>query len=310
MQYQTGTVAVTNGNNAVVGTGTKWLTDSNPVVVGDEFVVLGTNAFYQVASVVDDTHLTLTTPYTTSATAAGLAYYIIRDYTTLGLPVLQRGDVDVANVVARMTRSVDVLLQARLPLAGGTMTGALTINRNAASPLPADFANTALRVVGVDGVTVRSSLESFGNSVLIGAIRYNGTGVAPTAVLANQLLVGFQSAGFDGTAVGTAGSIQYMSTENWTTGAHGSMVKVFVNKNGTITATVPSLQILNTSDVALGLPSLVATATGGFLLVPNISGPPTGVPTGLTGYVPLAVDPVNNKLWMYNGAAWKSATFS
>lgn len=85
--YVTGTVAVTNGSAAVVGTGTAWNTsigNSSPrknIQAGD-FIFVGSAAqnaispaggWYEVLSVTDDTHLTLKTNYTGS-TASGQAY--------------------------------------------------------------------------------------------------------------------------------------------------------------------------------------------------------------------------------------------
>jgi hypothetical protein len=130
MQYQTGTVTVTNGSAAVVGSGTNWASDSDPVMAGDSFTVIGDNATYQVASVQDDTHLSLTTNYTSRATASGLLYYITRDFTTLGIPVLKRGDVDVPNVIGRMATVVDTLIQAKSTVTRGTWNPQLAFGGN------------------------------------------------------------------------------------------------------------------------------------------------------------------------------------
>ncbi|MEA2414457.1 MAG: hypothetical protein QOI58_1114, partial [Thermoanaerobaculia bacterium] len=62
-----GTVSATLGSNAVVGTGTTFKNNN----VGDAFQIAGTG--YTIASITDDTHLTLTTNFA-QATAAGLAY--------------------------------------------------------------------------------------------------------------------------------------------------------------------------------------------------------------------------------------------
>lgn len=53
------------------------------------------------------------------------------------------------------------------------------------------------------------------------------------------------------------------------------------------------------------------TATGGFVMLPTCAGTPTGVPGDIpTGAVPMIVDTTGNKLWLYMGGAWKSATFA
>jgi uncharacterized repeat protein (TIGR01451 family) len=67
-----GTVAVTNGSNAVVGTGT---TFTNYFVVGDRITIAGVG--YTIQSITDNTHLTLTTNY---LGATGSAAYSAPDF--------------------------------------------------------------------------------------------------------------------------------------------------------------------------------------------------------------------------------------
>lgn len=58
-------------------------------------------------------------------------------------------------------------------------------------------------------------------------------------------------------------------------------------------------------NIALGKQAALATTdTDGFLYVPNCPGVPTGVPTGVTGLVPLVVDSTNQRLYAYLGGAW------
>lgn len=74
--YRYNTVTVTNGSVNVVGVQTAFLSQ---VSVGDIFTVDGTK-IYEIASVVDDTHLTLQTPYTGSS--GSTTYGILRNFTT------------------------------------------------------------------------------------------------------------------------------------------------------------------------------------------------------------------------------------
>ena len=70
--YTVGTIAVTNGSTAVVGTGVLW----SLVIEGDWVVVPGQSAFGIVDSVAPDkTHITLKSPWS-GATASGLSYLI------------------------------------------------------------------------------------------------------------------------------------------------------------------------------------------------------------------------------------------
>tara|TARA_R110000868_G_scaffold29889_27_gene111169 strand:+ start:1861 stop:6156 length:4296 start_codon:yes stop_codon:yes gene_type:complete len=70
--YDTGTVAVTNGDATVTGTGTAFTADVSP---GDRFVRDGDGVSYTVDIVTDDTHLELTENYD-GATGSGLDYAI------------------------------------------------------------------------------------------------------------------------------------------------------------------------------------------------------------------------------------------
>ena len=58
-----------------------------------------------------------------------------------------------------------------------------------------------------------------------------------------------------------------------------------------------------------GAAALATTATDGFVYIPTCAGPPTGVPTAVTGVKPMVYDTTNNKLYVYNGG-WKSVTLA
>ena len=53
-----------------------------------------------------------------------------------------------------------------------------------------------------------------------------------------------------------------------------------------------------------GKASLATTATDGFLYIPSCAGAPTGVPSTVTGMLPLVVDDTSNQLYFYDGASW------
>ena len=60
----------------------------------------------------------------------------------------------------------------------------------------------------------------------------------------------------------------------------------------------------------IGTPSPATNATTGFGYIPVTSGTPTGVPTTITGYVPMMADSGNSKVWVYIGGVWKSTTLT
>lgn len=72
MWYRTGTINVTAGSNTVTGTGTAWLN----LVLAGEGLDAPDGRVYEIAEVVNNTQITLTSNYL-GATAAGAAYQVI-----------------------------------------------------------------------------------------------------------------------------------------------------------------------------------------------------------------------------------------
>jgi len=108
MQYQTGTVSVTNGSAIVTGSGTLWLTYAS---IGDLFKVKGEDAIYTIASVDTDTQITLSANYA-GTTDTGLQYQIARDFTpNLNLYEVWAGDKDWPyHLTVSTLRKLDSLL--------------------------------------------------------------------------------------------------------------------------------------------------------------------------------------------------------
>lgn len=103
-QYIGGSVSVTSGSNTITGTSTAWLTE---VSAGDLFTVNSTGITYEIASVVSDTSLTLTSTYQ-GTTASGASYTIARDFTPIdGLPYINKGDVETAAILKRAIMMLD-----------------------------------------------------------------------------------------------------------------------------------------------------------------------------------------------------------
>ena len=103
-QYRVGTAAATNGSAAIVGTGTSW---ASYVTAGSVFTVVGSTVPYVVASVTDNTHLTLSSNYG-GTTASGLSYTIGTSFTpNLGLPYVEQGDVETATILKRAMLLID-----------------------------------------------------------------------------------------------------------------------------------------------------------------------------------------------------------
>jgi hypothetical protein len=71
------------------------------------------------------------------------------------------------------------------------------------------------------------------------------------------------------------------------------------------TAGVDRIRLSRLGSVVLGDAALATTATDGFLYIRSGAGPPTGVPTVVTGRVPIYIDTTNNQLWLFLGGTWK-----
>ena len=96
-----GTVAVTNGSANIVGTGTAFTTELSTL----EEITIG-GAIYTVYSIVDDTHVTLTTTYTGS-TDSGLKYYLKSDKMT-GTVNVTNGSKEVVGVGTQFVTDYDI----------------------------------------------------------------------------------------------------------------------------------------------------------------------------------------------------------
>jgi hypothetical protein len=114
-QIQSGSVAVVNGNNKVIASaGNDW----SQAIVNGFFSVVGTGeVLYTIASITDPAHstsgyweITLSGNYA-GVTNATAAYMIHHDFTVRkNFPILNPGDVNTAQIVARLTQMLDALL--------------------------------------------------------------------------------------------------------------------------------------------------------------------------------------------------------
>lgn len=123
-QYNTGTINIENGTNAIVGVGTAW---DGVINAGDEITRTGDAVFYIVAAVADDTHLTITVNYA-GVTGTGQDYAITTDFTTLiGIPKVNQRDLYFADIYTRAMQVIDAVL-------GGGYSGLITgLNTSALS---------------------------------------------------------------------------------------------------------------------------------------------------------------------------------
>lgn len=73
---------------------------------------------------------------------------------------------------------------------------------------------------------------------------------------------------------------------------------------GGLATTNEAFSIDTNANLICGRAAIATNATNGFLYVPTCAGTPTGVPTTVTGRVPIVADSTNNKLYIHSGGAW------
>lgn len=110
MQYRVGQARVLGSNHNQVELSGGAATDG--AWVGKVFKFLGESVLFQIASIVDGTHFTLSTDYTgAKAFDQDFPYLIALDFTPdWGIPELSPGDVDIRDIVTRAMRVIDAKL--------------------------------------------------------------------------------------------------------------------------------------------------------------------------------------------------------
>ena len=104
--YQTGTVALVNGDETVELTGGVFTGNVNDggIFVGPD------NVPYAVGSVTDDTHLELAAPFA-GVSGSGLSYQITNDYTPKGFPLVREGDARPWGIFSEAMRRIDAYFE-------------------------------------------------------------------------------------------------------------------------------------------------------------------------------------------------------
>lgn len=134
-----------------------------------------------------------------------------------------------------------------------------------------------------------------------------GTIASPTAVSTSDLLGSIQWSAYGGSNYRTVADIRgYVETYASDTSI-ATYLGFYTSPAGSATGTerVRITSAGNVYNVAGGSTGM----TDGFFYIPAAAGAPTGVPTTVSGCVPMYYDTTNNKFYVYNGA-WKSVTLT
>jgi hypothetical protein len=149
--------------------------------------------------------------------------------------------VTVANGGTNSTSAANAVINlGAVAKAGDTMTGALTVNLNAAAPPAAPAGLTVVeRLVGTDSTTPALLIDGFAGVPLIAMRHARGTAASPTATQLNDLIGYFESIGRTSAAAYAAQSavMSILALENFTGTGQGARFQFAAVRLGTTTLT-------------------------------------------------------------------------
>jgi len=140
----------------------------------------------------------------------------------------------------------------------------------------------------------------------INYVSSRGTVASPTATQSGDVLGAFGAKGRGSSAFGfNTATITFKANQTFTDANQGTYTAFETTPDGSTTR-LERLKISASGSVIIGNSSsaLATTATDGFLYVPSCAGLPTGVPTAVTGTIPIIIDSTNNRMYIYSGGAW------
>lgn len=215
-----------------------------------------------------------------------------------GMQLTVAGDVGPE---ASSTRSFGA---TALRWAAGWFTGNVTIG-------PVSSGNTALLNTSAnaqaDQITSELASATAGNSVFQKFLRTRGTVTARTNVTSGDFIgtISFEAEGGAG-YLSLARIIGYCATRAGNTDASGN-IAFHTRPAGAGAALAGRFEIQGNGSIVCGdqAAALATTATDGFFYIRSCAGVPTGIPTAVTGSVPMVYDTTNLRLYVYSGGAWR-----
>lgn len=137
--------------------------------------------------------------------------------------------------------------------------------------------------------SIQISDNGTGVAPYLNLVHTRGTNAAPTATQDGDTIGYVAGTGYASNSTFYAGgTIEFQSTDNWTSGARGTKIVFKTTDDGTSTFE-ESGYIHATGSWATGKPNLATNATKGFLYVPFTNGVPTGTPESITGRYPIVI---------------------
>lgn len=222
-----------------------------------------------------------------------MAYTTIPASSSGGAGLLAANNLsDVASVSAAVT-NLGLQPSSAVAITGGTIAGITAFNV-AGTAL---YYDAATQFIGIG--TTSTDLNGSGGA----GLTIKGPGAGAVIELQRTVAASTTNAGkicvFNG--VSPTHEVDFAIDD----GTVNSGKYIFYTLNGGVFT--QTLTLRAKGNVQVGLSAPATTATDGFPYIPACAGTPTGVPTAITGYVPMAYDSTNNKFYIYNGG-WKGGT--
>lgn len=182
------------------------------------------------------------------------------------------------------------------PLSNPTFTGDVKATTNLAKFYLGNDTITATSYAIAQTATNEISF----NTPSIGRLRANGTAVATwgSSDFTINILGGLVL-----NNTGNDGKITFYRTSGSTRSFQLSTSEMYFYNN---TAARIEYGVTNNGNFYIGSKvALATTVTDGFFYLPTCAGVPTGVPTAITGKVPMIIDSTNNRIYIYSNSTWK-----
>lgn len=147
-----------------------------------------------------------------------------------------------------------------------------------------------------------------GVSPYLNLVHTRGTASAPTATQDGDTIGYIAGTGYASNSTFYAGAtIEFQSTDAWTSGAHGTKI-VFKTTDDSGSTLTESGFIDTKGSWCSGRASLATNATSGFLYVPYTDGVPSGTADSFTGRYPIVIGKSGStkQPYFYDGSAWTS----
>lgn len=157
--------------------------------------------------------------------------------TVTSVSVVTANGVSGSVATATTTPAITLVLGNITPTSVAS-TGRVSANLNSGSA-PTPLTGTAFQGTAADGVVARVELNSFGAIAAFTTRRANGTAASPTAIASGDQISGFNAYGYYVTGgpaySGVQATVAMFATENWTSTANGTQVKIRTTPNGSTT---------------------------------------------------------------------------